>query len=161
VRTAHDPLSAGRNHRVVGVAHDVWVEHHQQRLEISGAPRGEERVDHFPPLTTVRSGIIQVNADGGISVERRLITKSGGPIELRACSPVSILPAAGVDTRVPGGGPAGDITIAGDAIDVAGKLRAPGGAIDLEYFTTAPMVSGSIDPTPTITQVAPPANCTP
>jgi hypothetical protein len=109
------------------------------------------------------AGIVTVTASGTITVGRRVRTRSvsPGPIILEACGAVSIGGGAVLDTRATGAAPAGDITVRGDAVDVSGDLLALGGSVALQYYTSAPVVTGTILPAPTITQVAPPASCGP
>jgi hypothetical protein len=114
-------------------------------------------------LTSIRdAGSVVATAAGTLTVQRRLRTRrvDPGPIELQACGAVTVGPNAVVDTRS-AGAPASDIIVRGDAITVDGDLLATGGAVALEYYTTAPAISGTVQPTPTITQVTPPAACTP
>jgi hypothetical protein len=115
-------------------------------------------------LTSIRdAGSVQATAAGTLTVERRLRTRgqNPGPIELEACGAVTIGSDAVVDTRSAGGATGNDITVRGDAITVDGDLLATGGAVALDYYTTPPAIAGTVEPTPTIVQVAPPAGCTP
>ena len=117
-------------------------------------------------LTSIRDGgSVRVSASGGVVVKGKVRTRSAasGPIELGACGAVVIEPAALLDTRPSSGGTtAGNITISGDSLAIDGDLKATGGTseIRLDYFTTAPVVTGTVQPAAIVTQVPPPASCT-